>query len=99
MDTLFTNPIMSKFILGNNIDSYQNFKKKLLWGACHSGQVDWTSDCYAGGLPIESGILPLLKHACGEATGYYAGHQEVGRYCTRDEWQGKFITYAFTKHE
>ena len=24
-----------------------------------------TCDRYAGGLPIESGILPLLKHACG----------------------------------
>ena len=25
-----------------------------------------TLDCYAGGLPFESGILPLLKHACGQ---------------------------------
>ena len=30
------------------------------------GQVVSTLDCYAGSLPIESGILPLPKHACGE---------------------------------
>ena len=24
------------------------------------------SDCYAEGLPFESGILPLLKHKCGK---------------------------------
>ena len=23
-------------------------------------------DCYVGGLPFKSGILPLVKHACGE---------------------------------
>ena len=34
-----------------------------------------TSDCNAGGLPIKSGILPLLKHTCGEVTGCHAGHQ------------------------
>ena len=25
------------------------------------------SDCYAGGLPFESSLLPLLKHPCGES--------------------------------
>ena len=30
--------------------------------------------------------LPLLKHACGEATAYHAGRQEVGRCHTRGEF-------------
>ena len=30
------------------------------------GRVVSASDCYAGGLPFESGILPLLKHKCGK---------------------------------
>ena len=45
--------------------------------------------CYARGLRIKSGIIPLLKYTCGEATVCYAGHQEVGRCCT----QGTYITY------
>ena len=44
-----------------------------------------TSDCYAGGFPIESGILPLLKHACGKVTDCHASCQEVSRCCTRSE--------------
>ena len=31
---------------------------------------------FVGGLPIESGILPLLKHACVKVIGCYAGCQE-----------------------
>ena len=46
-----------------------------------------TSDYCAGGLLIESGILPLLKHTCGEVTGCHAGHQEVGRCYIRSESQ------------
>ena len=38
-----------------------------------------TSDSYVGGILIEPSILPLLKHACGNATTCQAGHQEVGR--------------------
>ena len=34
--------------------------------AGHDGRVVSTSDCYAGGLPNKSSILPLLKHACEE---------------------------------
>ena len=56
-----------------------------------------TSDCYAGGLLIESIILPLLKHACGEATSCHAGCKEVGRCHTRDESQGMYITYISAK--
>ena len=45
-----------------------------------------TSDCcYAGGL--ESGILPLLKQACGEVTSCHAGHQEISRCYTRGKSQ------------
>ena len=44
-----------------------------------------TSDCYAEGL--ESGILPLLKYTCWEATGYHAGHQEISRCHTRGKSQ------------
>ena len=44
-----------------------------------------TSDCYAGGLLMESGILPLLKHTCGEVIGCHGGHQEFGRCCIRSE--------------
>ena len=36
--------------------------------AGRGGWVVSTCDCYVGGLPIQLGILPLLKHACGEAT-------------------------------
>ena len=53
------------------------------------------SDCYVVGLLIESGIIPLLKHACGEAISCHAGHQEVGRYYTRGESQGIFITFTY----
>ena len=56
-----------------------------------------TSDFYARGLPIKSSILPLLKHACGEETSCHAGHQEVSRCCTRDESQGMYIMYTYTK--
>ena len=58
-----------------------------------------TSDCYAGGLPIESGILPLLKHACREAISCHVGRQEVGRCHTRGKFQGMYITYTSTKCE
>ena len=47
-----------------------------------------TSDEYVGGLPIKSGILPLLRHACREAISCHAGCQEVSRFHTRDESQG-----------
>ena len=57
------------------------------------------SDRYAGVLPIESGILPLLKHACGEVIGCHAGHQEVSRCHTRGESQGMYITYASAKYK
>ena len=42
----------------------------------------------------KSSILPLLKHACGKVTGYYAGHMHFQRCHTRGESQG---TYASTK--
>ena len=37
--------------------------------ASDGSQVVSMSGCYAGGLSIESSILPLLKHACGVETG------------------------------
>ena len=58
-----------------------------------------TFNCYAGGLPIESAILPLLKHTCEEVSGCHAGCQEVSRCCTRDESQGMYIMYASAKCE
>ena len=58
-----------------------------------------TSDRYVGGLPIESGIIPLLKHTCGEVISCHAGHQEVSRCHTRGESQGTYITYVSAKCE
>ena len=55
------------------------------------------SNCYVGGLLIESSTLPLLKHACEEAIGCHTGCQEVGRCYTRAESQGMYITYASTR--
>ena len=46
---------------------------------------------------IPSQFLPLLKHACREATSHHAGHQEVGRCSTRGGSQGIYITFASTK--
>ena len=46
--------------------------------AGRGGRVVSTSDCYVGGLPIKSSILPLLKHPCGEATGWLATNRLVG---------------------
>ena len=42
--------------------------------------------------------LPLVKHACGEATGCHAGH-EVSRCCIRGESQGMCIMYISAKCE
>ena len=53
-----------------------------------------TFNCYAGGFPIESAILPLLKHTCVEVSGCHAGCQEVSRCYTRVEYQGMYIMYA-----
>ena len=52
------------------------------------------SDCYVGGLLIESVILLLLKHAYGEVTGCHAGHQEVGRCCTRGESEVYYVGFC-----
>ena len=57
------------------------------------------SDWYVGGLPIKSGILSLLKHACGEATGCHVDWEEVGSCHMRGESQGMYIMYASTKFE
>ena len=46
-----------------------------------------------------AGILPLLEHARGEATGCYAGRHEVSRCRTRGESQEIYIMYAFAKCE
>ena len=62
--------------------------------AGRSGRVVSMSECYVGGLPIKSSIVPLLKHAYGEA-----GCQEVSRCHTRGESQGMYITYASAKCE
>ena len=51
-------------------------------------------DCYVGGLPFESGILPQLNHACGER---WLRWQEVSRCYTRGEFQGMYIMYASAK--
>ena len=42
------------------------------------------------GFPIESGTLPLLNHACGEATGCHAGCQGFSRCRTRGQSQGTY---------
>ena len=67
--------------------------------ASHGDRVVSTSDCYAGGLLIESDILPLLKHACEEVTGCHASCQEVSRCCTRGEFQGTYNMYASAKYK
>ena len=41
------------------------------------GRLVSTSDCYAGRLPIKSGILPLLKHICAVAAGNTLGPSKV----------------------
>ena len=70
-----------------------------IYKASHGSQVVSMSDQYVGGLPIESSILPLLKHVCVEAIGCDAGHQEVTRCCTRGEPQGMYIMYTSAKCE
>ena len=42
--------------------------------------AEWLAHLTAmrGGLPMESGILPLLKHACGEAVGWLATKRSTG---------------------
>ena len=62
--------------------------------AGHNGQVVSMSDCYVGGLPIKSSILPLQKRHMREATSCHPGHQEVNRCHTTGESQGTYITYA-----
>ena len=46
---------------------------------------------------IPSQFIPLLKHACRETIGHYAGHKEVGRCSMRGGSWGMFITFASTK--
>ena len=67
--------------------------------SCHLAK--WLAHLTAmwGILPIESGILPLLKHACEEVTDCHADCQEVSRCHTRGKSQGMFITYASTKYK
>ena len=53
------------------------YKLILYSEAGRGGRLVSASDCYVGVLPIESGILPLLKQACGEAIGCPSGRQGV----------------------
>ena len=48
-------------------------------------------ECYAGDFLIESDILPLLKYAFDEVTGYYVDHQEVDRCYTRGKSQETYL--------
>ena len=61
-------------------------QQRAKYKAGRGGRVVSTSDCYAGSLPIESSILPQLKHACGEATGCH-----TGKCHTRGEPPGTYI--------
>ena len=76
--------------------SFEHKKTILESNPAAGGRAFSALDCYAGGLPIESDILPLLKHTCGEqqlAT-MLAINRLAGVTPEMNESQGMYIMYA-----